>query len=77
MRTVNFKENPFQFGGKWYWYDEGGENVGPYNTHRAALRDLMEHTLVVEGYMSWRRRMWKFLKELWRDESTIPRRKRK
>lgn len=37
------KQNPFQFGGKWWWTDEVGRQHGPYDRQLLAVQGLMEY----------------------------------
>ena len=55
------RNNPFKALGKFYWYDETGDTSGPYNTERAAMRDLLDYVHYLEtGRLSfrWRLRRW-------------------
>ncbi len=69
--------NPFEFEGQWYWTDEKFAVRGPYKTYRLALRALLKYIQFLDGYPPFTTRVWNTLKDIWRDESTIPPRHRK
>lgn len=73
-------DNPFQLFDRtgqpvgWAWVDETGCFDRVYPTHHEALRSLVEYMASLHGYRPWYTRLWDFLKQVWRDETTLPRR---
>jgi hypothetical protein len=60
--TTNYKANPFQHAGFWYWTDEECVSHGPYKTQMDALRGLLKHI-----DPSWTAQLWALIKDLFRD----------
>lgn len=60
------KANPFEWNGKWFWYDETGDRSKPYPSQRAALTDLLRYMKYLEeGPTLWQSIWWPLRYKLW------------
>lgn len=59
------RQNPFNYRGLWYWFDETEQWSKPYTSQRAAIRDLADYLDYLDGQWTWRhslaRTIWRFL----------------
>lgn len=58
---TDYRQNPFQHAGLWYFYDETGDTSKPYPSQRAALRALLGYMKYLEdGPTLWQRMRWEW-----------------
>lgn len=63
------RPDPYERGGCWFWYDETGDESGPYPTERAARMDLLKYAryLYLGPDPTKRAVAWYEIKRFWRD----------